>query len=390
MTAIVGYSEVLSDPAASAAERADAIESIRRNSHHVLALLNDMLDYSKLNAGAMMPESIECDLAALVRATLELARGRAEAGGIYLQFDTTGPLPALVHTDPTRLRQILGNLLANAVRFTRHGGVRLTASCSSATPPRLRFDVIDTGIGIPPERQRALFQPFQQGSAATAREYGGTGLGLTISRELARMLGGDVTLVSSTPGRGSHFRAEVPLAAPPPQSAWRAALDPFAAPDPPPALATSSESMLLSQHRVLLAEDALDTRRILGAFLRRAGAHVDEACNGADALERVVAALHGRRADDPPGEYDVILMDMEMPVMNGFEATRVLRERGYLRPILALTANAMPTDRAACLAAGCNAYCAKPVSRVDLVRAVAALCQRAATTSPLDAAAAAS
>lgn len=384
MTAIVGYSEVLSDPDAGAAERADAVESIQRNSHHVLTLLNDLLDYSKLSAGAMKPELIDCELASLVRTSLELARGRAQASGIYLLFESAGPLPATVRTDPTRVRQILGNLLANAVRFTRYGGVRLVVSCSAATPPVLRFDVIDTGVGIPADRQRELFQPFRQVSTATAREYGGTGLGLSISRELARMLGGDVTLVSSTPEQGSHFRAEIPLAAPPPPSAWRATLDPFAETAPPPPGSISSESLLLTGRRLLLAEDALDTRRILGTFLRRAGAHVDEVGNGAEVLERVEAALHGRRASDPPGDYDVILMDMQMPLMNGFEATRRLRERGYLRPILALTASAMPTDRAACLAAGCNAYCAKPVSRSDLLRAVLAVLNRT-TPSPHEA-----
>jgi CheY-like chemotaxis protein len=261
-----------------------------------------------------------------------------------------------VRTDPLRLRQILINLIGNAVKFTERGGV--TVTLSMCTPGSLRFSVADTGPGIVPDQLERLFAPFTQADSSVTRRHGGTGLGLTISRTLARLLGGDVT-ATSTPGQGSTFTVDI---------------------DPGP---LDSAGMIASVHeaasavnrampgprrltcRILLAEDGPDNQRLIAFHLKKAGAQVEIADNGLAAVERALPA-------DGSAGFDLILMDMQMPEMDGYTAAGVLRRRGYQGPIIALTAHAMAGDREKCLSAGCDDYLTKPIDPARLIALCAA------------------
>ena len=359
MTALVGYTELLGDADLSPAERAECLATVRRNGEHLMAIVNDILDLSKIESGRMTVEPIVCSPFALVAEVAAVLRPRAASDGIAFTVEYRSPLPETIETDPTRVRQILLNLLDNAVKFTPQGSVRLEVGLVEATGPprRLRFDVIDTGIGLDAEQQARLFTPFTQADASTTRRFGGTGLGLAISKRLAGMLGGDLD-VRSAPGEGSTFTltidtgslAGVRLLDRPPDV-------PATAERQPP---SATERAVLSG-RILLAEDGLDARRLLARHLRVAGAEVETAENGLVACE---LALHAADAGTP---YDLILMDMQMPELDGYAATARLRAAGYRGPIVALTAHAMEDERARCLRAGCDGFAAKPILRRALI-----------------------
>jgi signal transduction histidine kinase len=374
MTAILGYTDLLLDPERHAEDRAEWMRTIRRNGDHLLSLINDILDLSKIEAGKLEIEWRSCAPAEIVRDVLALVSRSALDKGLELRVEYAGPVPATIRTDPTRLRQILVNLVANAIKFTSEGSVLVVVAHEPAgekVPSRLRVDVIDTGIGIPRHKLQSIFEPFSQGDVSTTRKYGGSGLGLTISRKLARILGGDLT-ARSRPGRGSTFRVtvetgdlagiemleglpETTLAAIPAQAPQSSAAEES------PARQGAVAGMA---GRVLVAEDGPDNQKLIKAFLGRAGLEVDLVGNGALAVERALGAL----ADGKP--YDLILMDMQMPVMDGYEATQRLRGEGYQRPIIALTAHAMDSDRQRCLEAGCNDYSTKPIHRGRLLELV--------------------
>ncbi len=369
MTAILGYTELLLDATQSEEERRSATLTIRRNGEHLLSILNDILDLSKIEAGRMTIETIPVNTETLVDEVLSLMRVRAEAKGIRLAAEFATPIPETIQTDPTRLRQILVNLAGNAIKFTEQGGVTIRVSFQDhlghdqQQEPVLRFDVIDTGLGMSPEVLEKLFTPFTQADSSMTRRFGGTGLGLTISRRLATMLGGDIT-VRSIAGEGSTFSVTinpgdlrgVPIrtALSAEERAKRDAAHAAAAPG-----ATSKD--VLRGKRLLLAEDGPDNQRLIGTFLRKAGAEVALAENGLIAVEMAQAAM----ADGRP--YDLILMDMQMPQMDGYTATRTLRDQGYRRPIIALTAHAMAGDMQKCMDAGCNGYASKPIDRGALI-----------------------
>ncbi len=369
MTAILGYTDLLLDPERPHEDRGEWMRTIRRNGDHLLSLINDILDLSKIEAGKLEIEWRPCAPAEIVRDVLSLVSRSALEKGLELRVEYAGPVPASIRTDPTRLRQILVNLVANAIKFTGEGSVRVAVAhepVSGASPSRLRFDVVDTGIGIPRHKLQTIFEPFSQGDVSTTRKYGGSGLGLTISRKLARILGGDL-IARSRPGRGSTFRvtvetgdlAGIEMIEGMPQTKLLAlessGLRALAAPDE----SHGGEGVL--RGRVLVAEDGPDNQRLIRTFLRRAGLEVDLVANGALAVERALGAQEDGRS------YDVILMDMQMPVMDGYEATERLREEGYERPIIALTAHAMDSDRQKCIEAGCNDYATKPIQRSRLL-----------------------
>jgi signal transduction histidine kinase/ActR/RegA family two-component response regulator len=369
MTAILGYTDLLLDPERPHEDRGEWVRTIRRNGDHLLSLINDILDLSKIEAGKLEIEWRTCAPAEIVRDVLSLISRSALEKGLELRVEYAGPVPATIRTDPTRLRQILVNLVANAIKFTSEGSVRVAVThepATAATPSRLCFDVIDTGIGIPRHKLQTIFEPFSQGDVSTTRKYGGSGLGLTISRKLARILGGDL-VARSRPGRGSTFRVAVEtgdltgveMLGDLPQTK-------LAAPQPSPrAAAHEAEEAGRGQGslrgRVLVAEDGPDNQRLIKTYLVRAGLEVDLVANGALAVERAL----GAQADGKP--YAVILMDMQMPVMDGYEATARLRAEGYQRSIIALTAHAMDSDRQKCIEAGCNDYATKPIQRDRLL-----------------------
>jgi CheY-like chemotaxis protein len=270
-----------------------------------------------------------------------------------------GPdLPERIRTDCLRLRQILVNLVGNAIKFTEVGGVRLAVRGDPDGRPTARFDVVDTGIGMSGEQIAGLFQPFSQADASAHRCFGGTGLGLAISKRLAAMLGGDIT-VASEPGKGSTFSLSIAAGSPDDAEPIPAA-DTQADAKPP-----RGDMSHALNCRILLAEDGPDNQILITHLLRNAGAEVSVADNGRIALDLALAADRSGRA------FDVILMDIQMPVMDGFEATRRLRDAGYRGPIVALTAHAMTSDRQKCLEAGCDDYTTKPIQRAALLACLA-------------------
>jgi two-component system, sensor histidine kinase len=381
MTAILGYSDLLLQSEVGRAEREEFLHTIQRNGNHLLSIINDILDISKIEAGKMTVERLKCSPCALVSEVASLMRARAVAKSLSLTVEYCGPVPETIRTDPTRLRQILINLMGNAIKFTEHGGVRFVVRMMDppgSTNPHIGFEVIDTGVGMAPQQRVAIFKPFSQADDSMTRRFGGTGLGLSISKRLAQMLGGDI-LADSTPGKGSSFLAIVetgPLAGVRMLDAAGEALSSETEQHPAheavePSLGNTAEATQTKTSdirlvgRVLLAEDGVDNQRLIAFLLRKRGASVTVAENGQIAVESVVQA---RDADQP---FDCILMDMQMPVLDGYAATRQLRDAGCRAPIIALTAHAMQGDRERCLEAGCDDYLAKPVDRRELVEMVA-------------------
>jgi signal transduction histidine kinase/ActR/RegA family two-component response regulator len=355
MTAILGYADVLAETCTDASSR-EAVDVIRRNGDHLLTIINDILDLSKVEAGRMEIERVAVSPATLVREIVDLMTVRCEAKGLRLDVQWAGAVPESIPTDPTRVKQILINLVGNAIKFTELGSVRLQVAFEPGDAPQLVFDVIDTGVGIPPDRVPRLFQPFAQADSATTRTFGGTGLGLAVSARLARLLGGEVRLVASQPGQGTHFRVSLPtgpLAGVPLVEAAGAAT-PVARPQ-----TTSTAAPL--RCRILLAEDGRDNQRLIAHVLRKAGAEVEIVGDGQAAID---AAWRAAQAAAP---FDVLLTDIQMPLADGYEVARTLRARGYQGRIIALTAHAMAADRERCLAAGCDDYDSKPIDRARLL-----------------------
>ncbi|MEZ5354196.1 MAG: ATP-binding protein [Bryobacteraceae bacterium] len=340
-------------------EQCEYLETARSSAESLLAVLNDILDFSKIEAGRLEIASEPFDLHECVRETVRSLEANAIQKDIRLVCRIDAATPEIVVGDWLRLRQILVNLVGNAIKFTEHGSVEIDLRPGGPSQP-LCFSVTDSGVGIPAEQQAVIFDRFRQADGSTTRRYGGTGLGLAICKRLVEMMGGTIAVESpalpgdgssgDAGGRGSRFRFELPL----PVGEIPAA----AAPSPVP-VATRAEGPLL----VLLAEDNLVNQRVVQGMLERNGHSVTIVGNGAAALE----ALERLR-------FDVVLMDVQMPVMDGFEATEELRRRearGSPRtPVIALTANAMKGDRERCLEAGMDAYLSKPVRIDELLNAV--------------------
>jgi PAS domain S-box-containing protein len=374
MTAILGYTDIVLGNAEKP-DNVQALRTIKRNGEYLLALINDILDLSKIEAGRLGIVKTEVSTFALIDDVVALMRIRAQARNLALLVEYETPVPATIRTDPVRLRQILLNLVANAVKFTEIGEIRLTISLSNDTPRRLRFSVSDTGIGMTEEQLHAIFQPFTQVHEPLLRGAGGTGLGLTISKRLADLLGGAIT-VESTPHRGSTFTLEID-----PGTLVKATLSkgPGTADVADlPSRSSLAKSPLRVDGRILLAEDGPDNQRLIAFLLRKAGAEVVVVDNGQFAVDAALAAV---QRGEP---FDVILMDMQMPVMDGYEAARQLRACGYTRPIFALTAHAMAEDRQQCLAAGCDEYLTKPVDREGLLTAIGQAIDLARAAQPGD------
>lgn len=357
MTAILGYADLLVEQSSRPESRPDlrpveCAETIRRNAKHLLTIINDILDLSKIEAGKLEVERLRCSPLAIVVEAIDLLREHAERKGLLLRCEVAGPVPARAFTDPTRLRQILLNLAGNAIKFTSAGSVTIRASYDEACNG-LVFDVVDTGIGIRPDQATRLFGAFQQADASTSRIYGGTGLGLAISRRLAEMLGGSLTLAASGPD-GSTFRL-VTDAGDVVGVERTTRLEPAVA---EPRTAPQAGEPSLAGVRVLLAEDGVDNQRLISFHLRKAGAEVTIVADGRSAVDAVGGSA----------SFDLVLMDIQMPEMDGFAATRALRSVGCATPIVALTARAMEADRDACLEAGFDAFESKPIDRTRLLR----------------------
>jgi signal transduction histidine kinase/CheY-like chemotaxis protein len=360
MTAIIGFAGLLADELTDP-EQNSAADTIRQNGEFLLEIINDILDLSKIEAGELTIEKYRCLPHQLVAEVASLMRVRAVAKGLELEIEHDGPVPEIINTDPTALRQILVNLVGNAAKFTERGGIRILMRLSEeGERPMLQFDVVDSGIGMTSEQMSKLFRPFTQADASMSRRFGGTGLGLAISQRLAALLGGNIT-VSSTLGAGSTFRLTID----PGSLDGIRMLDQVREAELPTRRSAGSLPKLRVNSRVLLAEDGPHNQRFLTIFLVKAGADVTIAANGAIAVEM---ALNAAAAGTP---FDVVLMDMQMPVLDGYNATRKLRAQGYAGPIIALTAHAMSDDRQKCLEAGCDDYATKPIERAHLLELVA-------------------
>jgi CheY-like chemotaxis protein len=352
MNAIMGIADLLAKTALSP-EQDKYVQIFRRAGDNLLNLINDILDLSKVEASQLELEQTGFSLNELLEKVTEVVAVRAHEKGLVLVCEIAPNVPTDLVGDPTRLRQVLLNLLGNAIKFTESGEVslRVTPDADSAVPTALRFTVSDTGIGIPSEKLGRVFERFTQADSSTTRRFGGSGLGLTISKRLVELMGGRIWAESGV-GEGSVFSFAVPfeiLAG----ATLRAAVSVDTGPEPPlPAL------------RILLAEDSVDNCTITLAYLEDTPYRIEIAETGVVACEKFTS-----------GHFDLVLMDRQMPAMDGLTATRTIRswEQANGRPptpIIALTASALKGDREICLAAGCTAYLSKPIKQEALLQAI--------------------
>jgi signal transduction histidine kinase/FixJ family two-component response regulator len=335
------------------AEQKEQLETAQRCAYSLLALLNDILDLSKIEAGKMALEKVPFNARMVVEDCVKSHAAKASQKGIDLRFERDAAGPVGVMGDPLRLRQIVANLISNALKFTDRGWVRVRLSTAARSDGRIdvQVQVRDSGLGIAADKLSAIFEKFTQADGSITRKYGGTGLGLAITRHLVDMHGGDIR-VESEPGKGSAFTVTLPCE-PAPEAA--------AAAEPPQRRAGVQPAR--SGARLLLVEDNVVNQKVVLAILRRQGYRIDVANNGREAI----AALN---TDD--AAYDLILMDVQMPVIDGLEATRLIRRepRWERLPIVAMTAHAMNGDRERCLQAGMNDYISKPVQPAHLIATI--------------------
>ena len=363
MTAILGYTDALIEEHSAPGKSVEMLAIIKRNGEYLLQLLNDILDLSKIDAGKLDIRKTVFSPCEIVADVASLMRARANEQGLALHIENGGPVPRTIESDAIRLRQVLVNLVGNAIKFTEQGSVRIVTRLLREDDDRsmIEFAVLDTGIGMTTDQIAILFRPFTQVDGSVTRRFGGTGLGLTISRRLAKMLGGDIS-VESTAGQGSVFSVSVAIGS---LTGVEMVDEPgevrLDKPEDVPITPLRGDELAC---RVLVAEDGPDNQRLIRCVLEKAGADVTTAENGRIAVELAFGAVEQGRP------FEVILMDMQMPVLDGYAATRQLRERGYTGAIVALTAHAMAGDREKCIAAGCDDYATKPLNRTALIETV--------------------
>ncbi len=369
MNGLLGMLEVVLDSPLNTDQR-DELEIAQRSAYALLALLNDILDLSKIEAGKMMIENIPYDVRTVLDDCVKSFHARAVQKKIALHFEVDPQAPTKIIGDPLRVRQIAANLLSNALKFTEKGWVCLRLSGIQGGlggPAQMCIAVSDTGAGIEADKLTAIFEKFTQADGSITRKYGGTGLGLAITKRLVEMQGGQV-VVESKVGKGSTFTLTLP---------WEPVIE-VAAPDSAPSAAQQLAEVVPTQTRVLLVEDNLVNQKVVLAILRKKGFQIDVSNDGREALSKLEAAA------DP---YDIVLMDVQMPVLDGLETTRIIRknQRWDRLPIVAMTAHAMNGDRERCLQAGMNSYVSKPVQPAHLVSVIEKLLQEWAAAPQLPA-----
>lgn len=369
MGAILGYSELIAESSSRPQQVDECVRAIRRNAEHLLSIINEILDLSKIEAGKMTVERQETHPLQILNDVQSMMAPRCEQKGLRFAASIDTPIPETIITDSVRFRQILTNLVSNAVKFTDHGEIQVRASFSSSPDGGgvLMVRVRDTGIGIGADKMAELFKPFSQVDASATRRFGGTGLGLCISRSFAKLLGGDISVTSET-GRGSEFTVSISTGTG--EGTNRVSAGPLddqarvtgAGPCP-----IERSQAGLGGVRIFFVEDGPDNRRLIEHHLRKAGADVRVFENG---LEALCAMTQDHTPQGPlisPPVCDVVLTDMQMPVMDGYTLASTLRAKGWTAPIVALTAHAMVGDEARCRAAGCDRYATKPVNRDQLI-----------------------
>jgi PAS domain S-box-containing protein len=348
MNAIIGFTELMRRGLhRSEADARKHLNTIHTNGKHLLELINDILDLSKVEAGRLEVERIDCHPHRIVSEVIEVLSVKAREKGIGLAFDTDGPVPETISTDPARVRQIITNLIGNAIKFTERGGVKVIERwVRHDGVPRLEIDIKDSGIGIPSDKVDAIFEPFVQAESSTTRRFGGTGLGLSISRKFARALGGDI-VATSVLGEGSTFHVTLdPGALDRPKMIGRdeATASPIAE------TVVDTQQWRFPPSRLLVVDDTAENRELVRLVLEESGLSVTEAENGQVAVDKALR--------EP---FDLILMDMQMPVMDGFTATRKLRAQGLGIPIIAFTAHALKGFEKEIVEVGCSGYLTKPI-----------------------------
>lgn len=347
--AITGFAELLKNKDLCRSDIENFVSVIDRNSQHLLALLDDILDLAKVEAGKMIIERIAFSLVDLLYDFAAQMQLRALEKGIAFEMKIQGSIPNAIESDPTRLRQILNNVVGNAIKFTDYGRVQLLVSCHGR---QLEFLVKDTGIGMTPQHAAQLFQPFHQADASTTRNYGGTGLGLVLTRKLTEAMQGHFILVNSVPGVGSTFAASIEVALATDATCIR----------PLSSAQAEIRPRVLEGMKVLVVEDSKDNQLLFSRILASVGAQVDKADDGYEGVSLAMA-----------NDYSVVLMDVQMPRMDGHEAAQILRNKNYRVPIIALTAHAMKEEREKAQRSGFSDYLSKPFRVDDLIKKLARL-----------------
>ncbi len=356
LNAVLGFTDVLRRGLVTDTDESlEHLNMIHRSGKHLLELINDILDLSKIEAGKMDVESIDTRPDQIILDTVDVLRVRAEEKDLELRVEFSSSIPRRIKSDPTRLKQIITNLVGNAIKFTESGSVTVATRMQDGETPRLAIEIKDTGIGMTPEQQERIFESFSQADESTTRKFGGTGLGLSISRRLAEALGGELT-VSSEVGVGSTFHVVLPVQCEN-VGDMLTADEILASHRIVPTKLNSNDLVRLPAKSVLVVDDGEANRRLIELVLGRAGAKVTSVENGLEAIKMLSER-----------DFEMVLMDMQMPVLDGYTTTRRLRSVGLKTPIIALTGNAMKGDREKCLDAGCDDFLPKPVDIDKLLR----------------------
>ncbi len=366
MTAVLGFTEMLRSES-SAPEYLEKLDTISRNGKYLLSILDDILDLSRIELGKVTVSHQSVDVCRLIEDVESLMGVRADAEGIPLRVEWKSDIPKRITADRVRTRQILVNLISNALKFTNEGEVKLQIGLShNESGANIEFSVVDSGIGMTAEQQRIIFQPFTQASPETARRYGGTGLGLSISKRLAQAMSGKIAFESEV-GKGSCFTLTLPVSK---RELTKLVRDPgrrVSGKKP----TNGNGTLPKIKAKILLADDRRDVWRVCKFFLEKCGAKVTVVEDGRQAVD---VTLSASRTEEP---YELVLMDMQMPIMSGREAVQEIRAKGIKIPIIALTADAMEGEREACLEIGCSEYFAKPINGSKLMKLVASLLSNA-------------
>lgn len=361
MNAILGFTDWLNrGMAQTEEERKEYLSTIHSSGKHLLELINDILDLSKIEAGRMELEMVDASPFKIVCDVQKILKVRADEKGIFLNLDFPETLPAQICSDPVRLRQVVTNLVGNAIKFTTDGGVMVSVSLiQQDSKSMLRIDVADTGIGMTEKQLERIFEAFVQADTSITRRFGGTGLGLAISKKIVEALDGELT-VASEQGKGTVFSAIVNVGDV--SNAEQITFQEYLKSEKETSRTQNLKQVYLGPQRVLVVDDGDSNRQLVRIILQKAGCHITEAVNGQEAVESVLN-----------NDFDIVLMDMQMPILDGYQATRKLREMNFDRPIIALTANVLADDEKKCREYGCTGFVPKPINMDFLVQTMAEL-----------------
>lgn len=343
LNAIIGFSELLREPQLHDSDKQQYLNVIKRTGHNLATIINDILDITKIEAEQLEIKKVKFSISSFLEDLQLFLRLRSEEKGIELIFENQGVDEDMIVSDPLRLRQILQNIIGNAIKFTDQGYVKVKYRMYKNL---LEFQIEDTGLGISEDQRKLLFHPFSQGDSSVQKKHGGTGLGLVLSQKLARLLGGDVQLLRSESKRGSTFLVKISC------EKYQTEMPDVKVPHTPSVKGIQGK-------KILIVEDTPDSQLLLKLYLAKSGVSVSLANNGLEGVEKAMNE-----------KFDLILMDMQMPVMDGYTACKTLKEKGFATPIIALTAYSMAGDREKTIQAGCVDYLSKPVDRTRLLSMV--------------------